>query len=1048
MTSLHEQFARREALNHIPFAEMAKALGASDTKSTRVASGWRWDEHLNGYVSNGNARFACTGCGHDVETPSFVHCACGKIWNSYPIASASKEAGATRYIAREIPRREGVVLAGRERRTASSKRRTAYSDDEESSRVRIVEDSPSPGHQRTLLAVDGGQILGKLFWWEPSGIVTVFDAHSEGISHKLREAADELRPGLKYEDEGRWDVPADEMRSAARTFVSAEGAWFHADPSHHNFVSHDEPLAIRHDEPRNIPGITFHAANQYYNGYPYLDSDVDSDGYSQHDTHFPNDDDEYRQSVNHLVARHPDGRDIGHLTWNGDGSSATIGVASVHPDFQRQGVANAMLDAARNRYVPRLKHSSELSYQGRQFALADKANPDRRAAETARPFNQGDGERAWDPGYRYAPEGVGQNDHYKEVAPNNDNAASAASDYDAEHGLDSKYDKDGFDSAGFNADGYDAQGYDDEGWDIYGFNRDHMDDDGYDRWDYVHQPPPEGHASLSDIAAQHGDGNYPELVRDDWGGRRMYDDARDGSMVDGFAVIPRGRRTNENGGDNDPRIGAGDMIYPSFDAALASAHHPTNPDQDQDVVMTSLDPDHLYGHPENGHVFTYHPPEGYAPSTDAFNVSSQSNESNSRILQTLGNGWTHGDIDADQPWRGTHFKYEGPEGTISLQRQSDGGWHAGGVATGTNRTNSFTGNTPSDVGADALLSMKTQFGNLQQMPNMSKALSASRRDPTRAASWLNKQAHKNAPGISAMSSKGGPRMAARFRRTGQLVPGHELTAGDIVEQNGHALQVIETKSHLDKEGNPLVTVTMQGQGGTTFTSEYPVAGDPPQFNLMQSSDGGNGEGAEADPAGGPAADPAAQGSAYDQFPTDDATGDPAAQGDPAMGGAPAPEMGGGEMAPPAIGGELPPPSAPGLGVPSEEPMSYDEFPTDDDPDGPLGGMPQPEYDEIPLDPMRMQSRESSRRRVAGVLDDYEYWTRQNDLDPATSLKEYDQTHQITQEEYDLIEQEVMQDAGIHVEGGTGMDSGTQDVGPAFPDMNQSINDAPEIQSFA
>lgn len=1635
MSSSHEQF-RREAFNHIPFADMS---GLASDGHTKVASGWKWDDHLNGYVSQGAlTRFACTGCGSDVETPSYVKCACGKIWNSYPISSQSREAGAIRYIAREVPRRDTILASRPRARTA--RRRVA------STGVKIVEDSPSPGHQRELLAVaDDGQIKGRVIWWEPSGIVAAITPaeHDDPIREELHQAANAARPDLRWGSDSAWDEPVEnETRQA---YVGRIPRIARQWPEHHrNYVSPDEPLAIRHPEPRNVPGITFHPASSYYSGHPSEKLNTD-DGFSQTDTEFPGDDEHH--DVTHVVARHPDGRDIGHLTWtNGDEYSAPqIDVASVHPDFQRQGIGNAMMDAVRNRYAPRLEHSKTLSFQGRKFALGDKANPDMKTAENAIPFNLDERGRAWDPGYNYVPEGVAQDAPYGEyspVRPNEENSMAAAEHFDDsfgdgddeqhpygydEYGSYVGHENGGYNAEGYNADGVNGDGLDEDGFDEDGFDANRLNREGRNAQGYEHPRNseleiPAGHQSMqsqSDRATAHGTMDLLDL---DPEAREQLENASQ-DYVQGYRVQPRGLRNR--GYDYDAHIGHGDTVYTSLAQARANAHHPTDPNKDHDIISAELDPARLYGDPSTPHTFTYHAD----PQDDGSEISVEGSVhhddvSNGRIVDGLNAGrtnpdWSH--VPAQGRYGNGHFAYEGgPLGSAEVRQRYNGLWEGTPTSGAGEVMRPYGGANPAEAGRAALTGLVHQYGldnpksptpppptppitvpDSPEMPplpkagrrlarsnliadvsthpehervlvarfdgeivgsiswwpetksvnhlspadpdsNIRAALLATAKDeepglivdapeehrwdtfpederrtasmdpedhddgidpytgkprlngearvpggvtfdwapgnsdrnhgrdghivakhsdgrvlghldwdsngvigsahvhphyqgqgvglamldearanrghpqlkhsdtlslkgrafaladkgnPDRHRSWNTRPfnynydedgeynphrfvpkgepadaparaitdesgedhsrklkdrydaegehlgdsdpeygyddsadheygydengyyvggdgqydaygrndmgydadgrdedgydeygrdedgydtlgqdehgyerpaeytsvpnghvsmdqmrdhladeglaprmdnttstmldeaaddpyelqrvyrvrnggqgsgearigngdtvyssldrarqeahhpddpsqdkeiisgwgepssmyAHPNdphtwthlpeehapasfeasraddpisqgrvktqlggagwapivtpgtrnktsfmrqgedgaavtvhpashggwqaqyappaggsfspgnaffhdspaaigewanqkltgpaaapsneiLPGIPAPTSRESRRMTAR-RRTAQLIPGHELTAGDIVEQNGRALQVVETKSHLDKEGQPLVTVTLQGEAGDSFVSEYPVAGDPPQFNLIQSADGGGGEGGESPDGAGPAAapgadpgmgDPGADPAAADPYaalPTDDdPNGGMPPQGPPGM-AAPAPS---------------------GVGAPTEAPEDYSEIPTDDDPDAnvpDLPNMPQPQLDEVPEDPNRMPSRQSSYngQRIAGVVDDYEYWTRQNNLDPQTSLTEYDQTHQITQEEYDLIEQQVMEDTGIHLEGGTSMDSGTQDVGPAFPDMNQEINDAPEIQSFA
>lgn len=78
----------------------------------RRVPGWTWDDHLNGYITSARRDFECS-CGEPVPTPSYGVCKCGKIWNSYAIGGTDHLANnsAEMFVAREIPVRDGVVLA-------------------------------------------------------------------------------------------------------------------------------------------------------------------------------------------------------------------------------------------------------------------------------------------------------------------------------------------------------------------------------------------------------------------------------------------------------------------------------------------------------------------------------------------------------------------------------------------------------------------------------------------------------------------------------------------------------------------------------------------------------------------------------------------------------------------------------------------------------------------------------------------------------------------------------------------------------------------------
>jgi hypothetical protein len=99
-----------------PTAKTPAPKAAPKTASffTRKVSGWRWDDHLNGYLSKEARAFTCA-CGQKIAAPSYKTCACGKVWNVYAIGDSHHLASdtASMYIAREIEVRPGVIMANR-----------------------------------------------------------------------------------------------------------------------------------------------------------------------------------------------------------------------------------------------------------------------------------------------------------------------------------------------------------------------------------------------------------------------------------------------------------------------------------------------------------------------------------------------------------------------------------------------------------------------------------------------------------------------------------------------------------------------------------------------------------------------------------------------------------------------------------------------------------------------------------------------------------------------------------------------------------------------
>lgn len=95
-------------------APAPKAAPKTASFFTRKVPGWRWDDHLNGYLAKEAKAFTCS-CGQKVAAPSYKSCDCGKIWNVTAIGDTHHLASDTAdfYVAREIPVRPGVILAGK-----------------------------------------------------------------------------------------------------------------------------------------------------------------------------------------------------------------------------------------------------------------------------------------------------------------------------------------------------------------------------------------------------------------------------------------------------------------------------------------------------------------------------------------------------------------------------------------------------------------------------------------------------------------------------------------------------------------------------------------------------------------------------------------------------------------------------------------------------------------------------------------------------------------------------------------------------------------------
>ncbi|APD17115.1 hypothetical protein FDH18_gp073 [Mycobacterium phage Lukilu] len=77
---------------------------------------------------------------------------------------------------------------------------------------------------------------------------------------------------------------------------------------------------------------------------------------------------------NGVHALHPDGTELGHLTWwEPDGEIAGV---EVHPDYRRRGIADALLDYARSNFNPEVHHSETLTADGRAWSKQRQAGVD------------------------------------------------------------------------------------------------------------------------------------------------------------------------------------------------------------------------------------------------------------------------------------------------------------------------------------------------------------------------------------------------------------------------------------------------------------------------------------------------------------------------------------------------------------------------------------------------------------------------------------------------------------------------------------------------
>ena len=100
--------ASRTASHHLAFFD-----GLDLPEPRHRVAGWDWDDHLNGFLAAEAAREFTCSCGANVPAPGYTDCRCGKRWNAYTIQTN----GSQKMIAREVPVRDGVVMANR--RTAA-----------------------------------------------------------------------------------------------------------------------------------------------------------------------------------------------------------------------------------------------------------------------------------------------------------------------------------------------------------------------------------------------------------------------------------------------------------------------------------------------------------------------------------------------------------------------------------------------------------------------------------------------------------------------------------------------------------------------------------------------------------------------------------------------------------------------------------------------------------------------------------------------------------------------------------------------------------------
>lgn len=100
----HSRFSSRTANRRTAFLDTVEL-----TEPRHRVAGWNWDDHLNGFIAAEAAREFTCSCGDSIPAPGYTDCRCGKRWNAYQIRAN----GSHKMIAREVPVRDGVVMAGR-----------------------------------------------------------------------------------------------------------------------------------------------------------------------------------------------------------------------------------------------------------------------------------------------------------------------------------------------------------------------------------------------------------------------------------------------------------------------------------------------------------------------------------------------------------------------------------------------------------------------------------------------------------------------------------------------------------------------------------------------------------------------------------------------------------------------------------------------------------------------------------------------------------------------------------------------------------------------
>lgn len=117
------------------------------------APGWEWNERMSAYMTTSKPdNFTCK-CGAKLAVPGYHNCKCGKIWNAYVIGTGGENRQATveKFMCREVPVRENVIVAGK-RKVASSGARyilLPHWDTDEAHRI-LMQHAQEMGHHTAL----------------------------------------------------------------------------------------------------------------------------------------------------------------------------------------------------------------------------------------------------------------------------------------------------------------------------------------------------------------------------------------------------------------------------------------------------------------------------------------------------------------------------------------------------------------------------------------------------------------------------------------------------------------------------------------------------------------------------------------------------------------------------------------------------------------------------------------------------------------------------------------------------------------------------------